>query len=123
MTFDAEQVILWQQALNELSQNQFFEAHETLEVLWMQLQSPTKQAVQGLIQWAVAGVHLQNQNEKGAKGLFQRAIRNLQCAELPGLDSQNLCQQAQNYLNWLQLPVASRGSIPALLLASALKNQ
>ncbi len=57
---------LWQE-------ERFFEAHECLEHVWHA--SPTDDADlwQGVIQMAVAGVHLQRENPSGAMALLERA--------------------------------------------------
>lgn len=51
----------------------FFEAHEVLEDLWIETEGEEKDFYKGLIQCAVAFVHLDRNNDKGAMKLFGTA--------------------------------------------------
>lgn len=51
----------------------FFEAHECLEHVWRAAPEEDRDLWQGVIQVAVAGVHLQRGNTVGAAALLQRA--------------------------------------------------
>ena len=48
----------------------FFEVHELLEPVWFRAAEPTRTALQGLIQVAVAFHHLENGNLEGARSLL-----------------------------------------------------
>jgi hypothetical protein len=48
----------------------FFEVHELLEPAWFRATEPTRTALQGLIQIAVAFHHLANGNREGARSLL-----------------------------------------------------
>ncbi len=48
----------------------YFEVHEVLEEVWLELADPERSAVQGLIQIAVAMHHLAHANPRGAVSLF-----------------------------------------------------
>jgi hypothetical protein len=48
----------------------YFEVHEVLEAVWLELAGPERSAVQGLIQIAVAMHHLAHGNASGAASLF-----------------------------------------------------
>ena len=48
----------------------FFEVHELLEPVWFRAPEPTRTALQGLIQVAVAFHHLENGNLEGARSLL-----------------------------------------------------
>jgi hypothetical protein len=48
----------------------FFEVHELLEPVWFRASEPTRTALQGLIQVAVAFHHLENGNLEGARSLL-----------------------------------------------------
>jgi uncharacterized protein len=54
-------------------QQRFFEAHECLEHVWHAAPEDDRDLWQGVIQVAVAGVHLQRDNPVGARALLQRA--------------------------------------------------
>lgn len=55
------------------SQQRFFEAHECLEHVWHAAGTQDADLWQGVIQIAVAGVHLQRANPSGARSLLERA--------------------------------------------------
>ncbi len=60
------------------NQEQFFEAHEVLETLWLKERGRPKAAFyKGLIQLAGAFVHLQKNRTKPAAALFRLAEQNL----------------------------------------------
>lgn len=48
----------------------YFEVHEVLEAVWLELAEPQRSGVQGLIQIAVAMHHLAHANPRGAASLF-----------------------------------------------------
>jgi uncharacterized protein len=58
-------------------EQRYFEAHECLEVVWKAADEPDADLWQGVIQIAVAGVHLQRDNPAGARTLLARAERRL----------------------------------------------
>jgi predicted metal-dependent hydrolase len=61
------------------SRQQYFEAHEVLEVLWLKERTgPNGSYYQGLIQLAGAFVHLQKQQLPPAAGLLRTARNRLQ---------------------------------------------
>lgn len=57
--------------IEQFNDRLFFEAHETLEALWMETEGEDKDFYKGLIQCAVAFVHLERGNFKGAHKLFR----------------------------------------------------
>lgn len=85
-----EQQKWWFQGLAEFNRGDYFQAHETWENLWIESQASLKMGIQGLIQVAVACVHLQRNNPKGTLGILQRACRNLQQGEIPTGNKQQL---------------------------------
>ena len=64
----------------------YFEVHEVLEPHWAAAQGETREALQGLIQVAVAWQHLANANRAGARSLLVEGSGRLRGARLPGLD-------------------------------------
>jgi uncharacterized protein len=56
---------------------QFFEAHEHWEVVWLTLSEPEKSFLQALVQISAAFHHLRRGNRIGAISLLTRSIRRL----------------------------------------------
>ena len=56
---------------------QFFEAHEHWEAIWLRCQDPEKAFLQGLIQVAAAFHHMQRKNLLGTESLLKGALRRL----------------------------------------------
>lgn len=57
---------------------QFFEAHEHWESVWLHSQQPEKLFLQALIQMAGAFHHFKRGNERGATSLLTAALRKLE---------------------------------------------
>ena len=57
---------------------EFFEAHEHWEGVWLKCAEPEKTFLQALIQISAAFHHLQRGNEAGTRSLLQRALRKLE---------------------------------------------
>ncbi|MCS6849989.1 MAG: DUF309 domain-containing protein [Gemmataceae bacterium] len=76
---------------------EFFEAHEVWEGLWLESAGPERRFVQGLIQAAVALYHLSNGNLKGAGKLFRSARAYMEQYPSPywGLDVPAFWQQME----------------------------
>jgi hypothetical protein len=73
---------LWNEGL-------FFEVHEVLEAVWKTAAGPERQALQGLIQIAVAFHHLAHGNRRGAASLMTEGyarLASVSAATLPGID-------------------------------------
>ena len=68
---------IWQQAVAEFENQDYFLCHESLEVLWMQAEGEEKQLLQALIQTTVAYHHWHNGNFKGATSILKRAATHL----------------------------------------------
>jgi predicted metal-dependent hydrolase len=67
----------------------FFEVHEVLEAVWKNAQGAERQALQGVIQIAVAFHHLAHGNRRGARTLLAEGRARLDAvpdATLPALD-------------------------------------
>jgi len=85
-------------------ERRYFEAHELLELAWKDaVASQDRDFWQGVIQVAVAGVHLQRGNAVGAKALLERAARRIVDApgDWQGLDIDALRRRAAHLLTEL----------------------
>ena len=98
-------------------ERRYFEAHELLEVAWKEGPEEDRDLWKGVIQVAVAGVHLQRGNPIGARRLLDRAIGRL--AGLPdvrtGIDVAALRDRAaaaRLRLDAGELPDADWGPFP-----------
>ncbi len=60
------------------AQQRYFEAHELLEVVWKAASGPERELWKGVIQIAVACVHVQRGNLVGAQRLVTRGLRRLE---------------------------------------------
>jgi predicted metal-dependent hydrolase len=96
----------------------YFEAHELLEFAWKQGPEQDRDLWKGVIQVAVAGVHLQRGNPIGARRLLDRALGRLsgQPAVHRGIDVRALCRTASDaraHLDEGRLPEADWGVFPS----------
>jgi hypothetical protein len=73
----------------------YFEAHEVLEPHWMAAHGETREALQGLIQVAVAWQHLANGNVAGARSLLLEGGARLHGGRLLGVDLEPFARAAR----------------------------
>ena len=84
---------------------QWYNSHDVFEEIWHETGGPERQVLQGILQVAVAQVHLENNNINGATILYGEALGRLkrfQSANL-GLDIVGLCECINNRLEFLQI--------------------
>ena len=83
---------------------QWYKSHDIFEEIWHETGGPERQLLQGILQVAVAQVHLENNNINGATILYGEALGRLkrfQSANL-GLDIVGLCECINKRLEFLQ---------------------
>ena len=96
--------IRFTKALNYFNTGNWYRAHDAFEELWHETLGPERQTIQGLLQIAVAQVHLQRGNRVGATILCGEGLGRLKRPETPdlGLDIQMLCRCLELRLQFLQ---------------------
>jgi predicted metal-dependent hydrolase len=67
----------FREGIELFNRGRFFDCHEALEEVWLELSGDRKQFLQGLIQLAVAFHHLRNGNRVGAGRLLAAAVKKL----------------------------------------------
>ena len=60
------------QGIEQFNRGEFFEQHETLELLWRAEPRPVRRLYQGILQIGVAFYHLQRRNHHGAVYMLTR---------------------------------------------------
>ena len=83
-----------------------FEVYELLEPHWTRAAGAERQALQGLIQVAVAFQHLANGNVEGARSLLVEGSARLREGRLPGLDLDRFAEAAGAAASQLNEPGA-----------------
>ena len=83
---------------------EFFEAHEHWEAIWLQCEEPEKTFLQALIQTTAAFHHLQRKNLAGAASLLTAALRRLDRfpAVYGGIGVEALRESMRGWLGALQ---------------------
>ena len=83
---------------------QWYASHDAFEDLWHETSDPDRRVLQGLIQVAVAHVHLERNNSKGATILLGEGLGRLTGRGLPdfGLDLDQLRSRVSGRLQALQ---------------------
>ena len=94
----------FQQGVELFNAGEWYAAHDLLEELWHETADPDRRSLQGILQVAVAQLHLQRGNRRGATILFGEALGRLKRPGTPdlGLDLASLCRAAQQRLEALQ---------------------
>jgi predicted metal-dependent hydrolase len=101
-------------------QGEWYTAHDVLEDLWHETSDPERRVLQGLIQIAVAQVHLQRGNVRGATILFGEGLGRLSGRADPdlGLDLPRLRERVSQRLKALQNGEDPDITLPPLRLLS-----
>ena len=83
---------------------QWYKSHDIFEEIWHETSGPERQVLQGILQVAVAQVHLENGNINGATILYGEALGRLKRYRLDNLrlDVDNLCKCVNKRLKFLQ---------------------
>ena len=84
---------------------QWYKSHDVFEEIWHETGGPERQLLQGILQVAVAQVHLENRNSNGATILYGEALGRLKKFQLAnlGLDIAGLCKCITKRLEFLQI--------------------
>ena len=96
---------------------QWYTSHDVFEEIWHETGGPERQLIQGILQVAVAQVHLENSNLNGAKILYGEALGRLKKFHLSnfGLDIEGLSHCVSRRLEFLQIGKDLDGcSVPIL---------
>ena len=83
---------------------QWYKSHDVFEEIWHETSGPDRQVLQGILQVAVAQVHLENGNINGATILYGEALGRLKRSKSDNLklDIENLCTCVNKRLQCLQ---------------------
>ena len=83
---------------------QWYKSHDVFEEIWHETGGPERQLIQGILQVAVAQVHLENSNLNGATILYGEALGRLKKFHLTnfGLDIRSLSNCVSTRLEFLQ---------------------
>ncbi len=82
----------------------WYKAHDLLEELWHETFEPERQTIQGILQIAIAQLHLESGNRRGATILYGEGLGRLKKKGLPdlGIDLHTLCRCVEVRLKYLQ---------------------
>ena len=85
--------------------HQWYKSHDVFEEIWHETGGSERQLLQGILQIAVAQVHLENNNTNGATILYGEALGRLKRFKLNnlGLDILGLCKCISKRLELLQI--------------------
>ena len=84
---------------------QWYKSHDVFEEIWHETGGAERQLLQGILQVAVAQVHLENSNLNGATILYGEALGRLKRFHLAnfGLDIKGLSNCVSRRLEFLQI--------------------
>lgn len=107
---------VWQ-GIRLINQQEYFTAHEMLEIAWREEAAPIRRLYQGLLQAGVGYHHLNRKNYSGALKSFEHAHRNLaDWLDIPDLpvDLPDVKAQLTRAEEWIRS--GARGSILPLVI-------
>ncbi len=95
----------FEKGMNLFNACQWYKSHDVFEEIWHETDGPERQILQGILQVAVAQVHLENRNINGATILYGEALGRLKRFQLTnlGLDIVGLCKCITTRLEFLQI--------------------
>jgi len=104
---DAQQAAeLFQQGIAQFNRGEFFESHESWELIWLPAAEPDKTFLQGIIQVAAALHHYRRRNLSGARSLLRRGLAKIEQfpADYRGLDLEGIRASARVWREFLPSP-------------------
>lgn len=83
--------------IDQFNRREFFESHESMEDAWAGDNTRLRAFWQGLIQVAIACVHVQRANREGAKDLFAAGLQKMRpfAPDCEGIDVAALIEDAE----------------------------
>jgi hypothetical protein len=95
---------LWQQGIAQFNRQEFFESHESWELIWLPAPEPDKTFLQGIIQVAAALHHFRRGNLGGARSLLRRGVKKMEGfpGHYRGLRLNELLRAARDWQDYLQ---------------------
>lgn len=99
---DAARPSVWPvllKGIEEFNSGRYFEAHETLEEIWLPSPQPLRDFYQGIIQVAAGFVHFQRGERPGTEGLLRRGLDKLVAfsPEFMGVETGKLVDDVQRF--------------------------
>ena len=94
----------FKKALDSFNSADWYPAHDAFEELWHETNGPLRNTLQGILQIAVAQLHLERGNKNGATILYGEALGRLTKIGTPdlGVDIDRLCECVKQRLSFLQ---------------------
>ena len=90
---------LFHKGIEQFNRQEFFESHESWEVIWLAAPEPDKTFMQGIIQIAAALHHYRRKNRNGARSLLRRGLAKVESfpADYRGLNLEEVRSAARSW--------------------------
>jgi predicted metal-dependent hydrolase len=75
---DQEKTELFRRGVEQFNAGEFFEAHESWELVWLPAPEPDKTFLQGITQVSAAFFHFAQGNREGAESLLRKGLQKLE---------------------------------------------
>ena len=84
----------FKKGLKLFNSREWYQAHDLFEEIWHETNGPERTSIQGILQIAVAQIHLERGNKNGAMILYGEGLGRLKGIAVPdlGLDIHYLCK-------------------------------
>ncbi len=111
-----EAVALFQKGVEQFNGGEFFESHESWELIWLPAPEPDKTFLQGIIQVAAALHHFHRGNLSGAQSLLKRGLAKIEtfAADYRGVDLEAVRAVARNWRIFLGNPAGQPPRLPQI---------
>jgi len=107
---------LFQKGLEQFNHGEFFESHESWELIWLPAPEPDKTFLQGIVQVAAALHHYQRDNLSGARSLLRRGLAKIEQfpADYRGLRLEELRSNVRAWQTFLRHASGAPPPLPVL---------
>lgn len=102
--------------VEQFNRGEFFESHESWEVIWLPAAEPDKTFLQGITQVAAAFHHYRRDNREGAESLLRRGLEKLErfAEDYRGIELEPLRKDARRWLGFFERGEAQPAAVPRI---------
>ncbi len=108
--------LLFRKGIEQFNCGEYFESHESWELIWLPAPEPDKTFLQGIIQIAAALHHYHRGNLSGARSLLRRGLAKIEPfpADYRGVRVEELRARARAWQGFLHEPAGPPPQLPRI---------
>lgn len=112
----SEAAALFEKGIAQFNRGEFFQSHESWELIWLPAPEPDKTFLQAIIQVAAALHHYGRRNLAGARSLLARGLRKIETfpPDYRTVDVEGLRASARKWQHFLRNATGTPPPLPAI---------